>query len=112
MVVEAVFESLAVKRQIFTQLEAICPASTLLCSNTSALDIDEIAAAASTRPHMVMGMHFFSPANVTCHPTPPEQAPPLPYSLQPLSPPPPHPTPLPPASLQPPSSLRSAPLTR
>ena len=63
MVVEAVFESLAVKRQIFSQLEAICPASTLLCSNTSALDIDQIAAATS-RPHMVMGMHFFSPANV------------------------------------------------
>ena len=65
MVVEAVFESLAVKRQIFTQLEAICPASTLLCSNTSALDIDQIAAAATSRPHMVMGMHFFSPANVS-----------------------------------------------
>ena len=64
MVVEAVFESLAVKRQIFAQLEAICPASTLLCTNTSALDIDQIAAAAPTRPHMVMGMHFFSPANV------------------------------------------------
>ena len=63
--VEAVFESLAVKRQIFTQLEAICPASTLLCSNTSALDIDAIASAAASRPHMVMGMHFFSPANVT-----------------------------------------------
>ena len=64
MVVEAVFESLAVKRQIFAQLEAICPASTLLCTNTSALDIDQIAAAAPSRPHMVMGMHFFSPANV------------------------------------------------
>ena len=55
MVVEAVFESLEVKRQIFAQLEAICPASTILCSNTSALDIDQIAAAASSRPHVVMG---------------------------------------------------------
>ena len=43
---------------------AICAASTLLCTNTSALDIDQIAAAAPSRPHMVMGMHFFSPANV------------------------------------------------
>ena len=48
---------------IFKQLDAICAPHALLCTNTSALDIDAIAAA-TARPHAVMGMHFFSPANV------------------------------------------------
>jgi len=63
MVVEAAFESMEVKLSIFGKLDAVCAPHALLCTNTSALDVDAIAAA-TRRPHMVMGMHFFSPANV------------------------------------------------
>jgi 3-hydroxyacyl-CoA dehydrogenase len=63
LVIEAAFEDMEVKRQIFTQLDALCKASTILASNTSRLDIDQIAAC-TKRPSLVLGMHFFSPANV------------------------------------------------
>mmetsp|Transcript_28512 Transcript_28512/g.37297 ORF Transcript_28512/g.37297 Transcript_28512/m.37297 type:complete len:582 (-) Transcript_28512:296-2041(-) len=63
LVIEAVFENMALKKEIFARLDAICPADTILCSNTSTLDIDEIASATS-RPESVVGMHFFSPAHV------------------------------------------------
>jgi 3-hydroxyacyl-CoA dehydrogenase len=52
-----------VKKQIFAQLDQVCKPGAFLCSNTSALNIDEIASATS-RPEFVMGTHFFSPANV------------------------------------------------
>lgn len=65
LVVEAVFEDMSVKKQIFAELDRVCKPDAILCSNTSALDIDEIATAvcATRRPRM-MGAHFFSPANV------------------------------------------------
>jgi 3-hydroxyacyl-CoA dehydrogenase len=63
LVVEAVYEEMSVKKQIFGKLDAICKPGTILASNTSYLDIDEIAAATG-RPQDVLGMHFFSPANV------------------------------------------------
>ena len=63
MVVEAVFERMDVKKDIFSKLDAICKPSAILATNTSALDIDEIAAVTS-RPESVIGLHFFSPANV------------------------------------------------
>ncbi|HYV64316.1 MAG TPA: 3-hydroxyacyl-CoA dehydrogenase NAD-binding domain-containing protein [Bryobacteraceae bacterium] len=61
--IEAVFESLALKKQVFAELDKIAKAECVLATNTSTLDIDAIAAATS-RPQMVIGMHFFSPANV------------------------------------------------
>ncbi|HLK32217.1 MAG TPA: 3-hydroxyacyl-CoA dehydrogenase NAD-binding domain-containing protein [Terriglobales bacterium] len=63
MVVEAVFESMAVKKQVFEQLDKICKPGAILASNTSSLNIDEIASVTS-RPQAVIGTHFFSPANV------------------------------------------------
>ena len=63
MVVEAVFERMDIKKDIFGKLDAICKPGAILASNTSALNIDEIATA-TTRPESVIGMHFFSPANV------------------------------------------------
>jgi len=63
LVVEAVFEEIGIKKKIFAQLDAIVKPGAFLCSNTSALNIDAIAAATS-RPALVMGTHFFSPANV------------------------------------------------
>ncbi|MDQ7072009.1 MAG: 3-hydroxyacyl-CoA dehydrogenase NAD-binding domain-containing protein [Rhodobacterales bacterium] len=63
LVVEAVFEDMAVKKQIFAALDAICKPSAVLASNTSYLDINEIAAA-TKRPESVLGLHFFSPAHV------------------------------------------------
>ena len=63
LVIEAVFENLAVKQQVFAALGRICRPAAVLASNTSTLDIDAIAAA-SGRPGDVLGMHFFSPANV------------------------------------------------
>ncbi|MCC2110507.1 MAG: enoyl-CoA hydratase/isomerase family protein, partial [Hyphomicrobiales bacterium] len=61
--IEAVFEDMAVKRQVFARLDAIAPEGALLATNTSYLDVDEIAAATG-RPASVLGLHFFSPANV------------------------------------------------
>ena len=63
LVIEAVFESIAVKRQVFAALGAVCRPDTVLATNTSTLDVNEIAAA-SGRAGDVVGMHFFSPANV------------------------------------------------
>ncbi|WP_152218827.1 3-hydroxyacyl-CoA dehydrogenase NAD-binding domain-containing protein [Pseudomonas sp. SCB32] len=63
VVVEAVFESLEVKRHVFQQLDAACKLGAILASNTSSLDLDEIAAF-TQRPQDVVGLHFFSPANV------------------------------------------------
>ena len=63
MVVEAVFEGMALKKEIFGQLDRVCRPGAILASNTSTLDIDEIASATS-RPGTVIGTHFFSPANI------------------------------------------------
>ena len=63
LAIEAVFESLDVKRQVFGALDAACKPGAILASNTSALDLDEIAAF-TKRPEDVIGLHFFSPANV------------------------------------------------
>jgi len=63
LIIEAVFESLPLKKQIFGEIDKIAKPDCVLASNTSTLDIDEIAAATS-RPHMVIGLHFFSPAHV------------------------------------------------
>ncbi len=63
IIVEAVFESMAVKKQVFSELDKIAQPGCVLASNTSSLDIDEIASATG-RPQMVIGNHFFSPANV------------------------------------------------
>ncbi|MDX1799936.1 MAG: 3-hydroxyacyl-CoA dehydrogenase NAD-binding domain-containing protein [Marinobacter sp.] len=63
LVIEAVFENMDVKKQIFGQLDKVCKQGAILASNTSTLDIDEIASA-TRRPEDVVGMHFFSPANV------------------------------------------------
>ena len=63
LVIEAAFELMDVKKEIFGRLDRICKAGAILASNTSYLDIDEIAAATS-RPGSVLGLHFFSPANV------------------------------------------------
>jgi len=63
IVIEAVFESMALKKEVFGQLDRVCKPEAVLASNTSTLSIDEIASATS-RPHAVVGTHFFSPANV------------------------------------------------
>jgi 3-hydroxyacyl-CoA dehydrogenase len=63
IVVEAVFEEMAVKKEVFGKLDRAAKPGAVLASNTSYLDIDEIAAATG-RPGDVLGMHFFSPANV------------------------------------------------
>jgi 3-hydroxyacyl-CoA dehydrogenase len=63
LVIEAVFEGLALKKEVFQELDRVCKAGAILASNTSTLSIDEIASATS-RPESVIGTHFFSPANV------------------------------------------------
>ena len=63
IVIEAVFEDMELKQSIFKELDGICKPGALLASNTSALDVNKIAAVTS-RPESVIGMHFFSPANV------------------------------------------------
>ena len=63
LVVEAVFEDLDVKREVFAKLDGIVKPAGLLASNTSTLDIDAMAAA-TKRPEKVFGMHFFVPANI------------------------------------------------
>jgi 3-hydroxyacyl-CoA dehydrogenase len=62
-VIEAVFENMAVKKEIFANLDRVTKPGAILASNTSALDLNEIASATS-RPEDVIGLHFFSPANV------------------------------------------------
>jgi len=63
LVIEAVFENMAIKKEVFAKLDAIVKPGAVLATNTSALDINEIATAVK-RPDAVIGMHFFSPANV------------------------------------------------
>ena len=63
LVIEAVFEEISVKRQVFEQLDAVMKPGAILASNTSTLDLDKIASF-TKRPQDVIGMHFFSPANV------------------------------------------------
>jgi 3-hydroxyacyl-CoA dehydrogenase len=63
IIIEAVFEDMAVKKEIFADLEKRVKPGTILASNTSALDVDEIASVLE-RPQDFVGMHFFSPANV------------------------------------------------
>jgi 3-hydroxybutyryl-CoA dehydrogenase len=63
LVVEAVTENIQVKRDIFRQLDQICPSQTILASNSSSLSITEIASA-TNRPEQVIGMHFFNPVPV------------------------------------------------
>nr|XP_008104624.1 PREDICTED: peroxisomal bifunctional enzyme [Anolis carolinensis] len=63
LVIEAVFEEIALKKEIFHKLSVICKPEALLGTNTSYLDIDEIASV-TDRPHKVIGIHFFSPAHI------------------------------------------------
>jgi len=60
LVIEAVVEKMSVKKELFSKLDTICPAETILASNTSALSITELAAA-TKRPSQVVGVHFFNP---------------------------------------------------
>jgi len=61
IVIEAVFEDMNVKKEVFKQLDEACPPHTILASNTSALSISEMASA-TKRPDKVIGLHFFNPA--------------------------------------------------
>ncbi|WP_399685335.1 3-hydroxyacyl-CoA dehydrogenase NAD-binding domain-containing protein [Xenophilus sp.] len=63
LVIEAVFEDIEVKKAVFKELDRVCKAGAVLATNTSYLDIDAIAASTS-RPQDVIGLHFFSPANI------------------------------------------------
>lgn len=63
LVIEAVFENMDVKKQVFETLDGIVKDGAILATNTSYLDVDEIAAA-TKRPESVIGLHFFSPANI------------------------------------------------
>ena len=63
LVIEAVFERMDIKKEVFTKLDAICKPGAVLATNTSALNIDEIASV-TKRPESVIGLHFVSPANV------------------------------------------------
>ena len=63
LVIEAVFEDMDLKKRIFSKLDKFCKAGAILATNTSALNIDEIASVTS-RPEDIIGLHFFSPANV------------------------------------------------
>jgi 3-hydroxyacyl-CoA dehydrogenase len=64
IVIEAVFEEMPIKKQVFAALDKVAKPSTILASNTSYLDVDEIAATVPGRAGKVLGLHFFSPANV------------------------------------------------
>jgi 3-hydroxyacyl-CoA dehydrogenase len=63
IVIEAVPEKMALKQKIFAELDGLCPEGTIFASNTSALSISEMGRA-TQRPHKMIGMHFFNPANV------------------------------------------------
>ena len=63
LIIEAVFENMALKQDVFAKLDSIAKPGAILASNTSTLDVDQIAAA-TKRPQDVLGMHFFSPANI------------------------------------------------
>jgi 3-hydroxyacyl-CoA dehydrogenase len=61
LVIEAVFENMAIKKEVFGKLDQVCKKDAILATNTSTLDVDEIAIA-TKRPEDVIGLHFFSPA--------------------------------------------------
>jgi 3-hydroxyacyl-CoA dehydrogenase len=63
LVIEAVFEEMAIKKQVFSELDRVCKPGAILATNTSTLDVNEIAQVTS-RPEQVIGLHFFSPANI------------------------------------------------
>ena len=63
LIIEAVFENMDVKKQVFAKIDAIAKPSAILASNTSTLDIDEMAAV-TKRPGQFVGLHFFAPANI------------------------------------------------
>jgi 3-hydroxyacyl-CoA dehydrogenase len=63
LIVEAVFENLDVKREVFSKLDAIAKPGAILATNTSTLDVDKIAEA-TQRPELIVGLHFFVPANI------------------------------------------------
>jgi 3-hydroxyacyl-CoA dehydrogenase len=63
LVIEAVFENMALKKEVFAKLDETCRDGTILATNTSTLDVDEIASA-TKRPMDVIGLHFFSPAHI------------------------------------------------
>ena len=63
IIIEAVFENMSLKKQVFGEIDKIAKGDCVLATNTSTLDVDEIAGATS-RPNMVIGIHFFSPAHV------------------------------------------------
>jgi len=63
IVIEAVPEKMALKKKVFAELDGVCPEGTVFASNTSALSISEMGRA-TQRPHKMIGMHFFNPANV------------------------------------------------
>lgn len=63
LVIEAVFEDMALKKKIFQQLSAVCKPGIFLCTNTSGLDVDHLASQ-TRNPELVVGMHFFAPAHV------------------------------------------------
>ena len=65
LVIEAVFEDMAIKKAVFKQLDKVCKPDAILASNTSTLDLDAIAKVTS-RPNDIIGLHFFSPANIMC----------------------------------------------
>ena len=63
LIIEAVFENMALKKEIFQKLDKIAKSGAIIATNTSTLDVDEIAAV-TKRPQDVVGLHFFSPANI------------------------------------------------
>ncbi|KAM4626673.1 peroxisomal bifunctional enzyme-like [Discoglossus pictus] len=63
LVIEAVYENTELKKEIFRKLSSICKSNAFLCTNTSGLNVDEIASV-TNRPEQVIGTHFFSPANI------------------------------------------------
>ncbi len=65
LVVDTAFEDMEIKKDVFKKFDSICKAEAVLASNTSFLDISEYSSS-TTRPQDVMGLHFFSPAHVTC----------------------------------------------
>ncbi|MBI2994583.1 MAG: enoyl-CoA hydratase/isomerase family protein [Gammaproteobacteria bacterium] len=63
LVIEAVFENMDIKKEVFSKLDGLCKQGAIMASNTSTLDVNEIAAV-TARPEDVIGLHFFAPANV------------------------------------------------
>jgi 3-hydroxyacyl-CoA dehydrogenase len=63
LIIEAVFENMALKKEIFSKLDGIAKSGAIIATNTSTLDVDQIAAV-TKRPQDVLGLHFFSPANI------------------------------------------------